>query len=323
MYSSPLFESAKIEIQGCDGSGTWPVHGIGQGSRGVYLGEGQVKGIYDAPTSTTWVSSAHQSGGAMKRRKRLVRDVSLGFHISDDRTSAKWGAIESAFRQCFDYREDDWDPDSTLARIDYTSEQSGLRMLDVQLWEQPDFNPDVDPNVQGYSNPIIPLRAGQPFWYEEPKTSTWSTTGSSGSGFVEVYNPTDVPMAIKWVGTRGNWVLPDFSWTGRKGHRVPGTDKLRGRDDSARKIIMPPIGTTQGGFTVDLDPKQLMVRDAHDTNLLGQMPVPGRYFQYVIPPYTPRTQLPVSVSSAPAGGAMIKLVMPQLWTRCQGMELAS
>ncbi|OZF40745.1 hypothetical protein CH296_00365 [Rhodococcus sp. 14-2496-1d] len=323
MYSAPIFESAKVEIQACDNGRTWNVHGVGQGAQGVYLGQDQVKGLYDAPTSTTWVSSPHQSGGSMKRRKRLVRDLMLGFHLSDDRTPAKWGAIDSAFRQAFDYREDDWDPDSKLARIDYTSEQSGLRMLDVQLYEQPDFDPGVDPNVQGYSNPVIPLRAGQPFWYEDPVTTMWSTTGSSGSGFIEVSNPTDIPMAHKWILTRGDWILPDQSWTGPKGKRVPGTDKLRGRDDSTRKIIMPPITSTNGGAIVDLDPKELMVRDAHDTNLLGQMPVPGRYFQYVIPPYTTEpVQLPVSVTNAPAGGAMCQLVQPRLWSRCQGMELA-
>ncbi|MFF1531506.1 hypothetical protein, partial [Cellulomonas sp. NPDC058312] len=146
----------------------------------------------------------------------------------------------------------------------------------------------------------------------------------SGSGSVIVSNPTDQPMKQKWIVTRGNWTLPDVSWRGKPGARFRGIDKLRARDDSNRMILMPPIGAIQGGATVDLDTdNELMVRDAHNTNLLGQMPVPGRYFMYVIPPYTQETELPVSVTGAPAGGAMVKLVQPRRWSTPRGMELAA
>ena len=90
--------------------------------------------------------------------------------------------------------------------------------------------------------------------------------------------------------------------------RTPG-----GLLDSTRDIVMPTIGVIQGGATVDLDPEELPVRDAHGTNLQGQMPVPGRYFDYEIPPHTQPLELPVSVTNAPAGGAMVQLVQPRLW----------
>jgi hypothetical protein len=120
-------------------------------------------------------------------------------------------------------------------------------------------------------------------------------------------------MYQKWIGTRGQWVVPDVSWAGKKHHRAPGVSKLTKRDDSERSILMPVITEIQGGFTVDLDPGEIMVRDAHNTNILGQMPVPGMFFEYPIPPHTPETLLPVSVTGAPAGGAMLQCVQPRLW----------
>ncbi|OZF23081.1 hypothetical protein CH298_02630 [Rhodococcoides fascians] len=308
-----------VEIIGCDDS-YWCVYGEGQGEQGVTMAAEQVQGIFDAPVRQTWTASANQTGGTLKGMWHDYRDISLGFHVlrtSDD----KMEDIESRFRMAFDFRLDQWDHDAHLAKIRFTTELSGVRELEVQLYEAPDFDMKLDPIRRQYGNPILPLRAGQPMWVgETDKTQTWSTAGSSGNGFVIARNPTNRPMLHKWVGTRGQWTLPDFSWSGKPGQRVPGVDKLSGRDDRSRTILMPTIGALEGGFTVDLDKMEIPVRDAHDTNLLGRMPVPGRFFSYVIPPYTPATQLPVSVVGAPAGGAMVQLIQPRLWTRPWGLE---
>lgn len=300
-----------IAIHGCDGS-LWRVHGDGAGTEEVWLGKEQVKGLFSAPVRTAWKAGARQSGSTMKGRWNDVRDLSLGFHVAA--TSGDQEDAISRFRQAFDYREDDWDHDARLAKIEVSTENS-TRFLDVQLYEQPDFNPGVDPLAVGYGNPILPLRAAQPFWYEaEDIISSWSTGSTSGSGTVTFSNPTDTVMYQKWILTRGTWTLPDRSWSGPRRNRVPGISKLTGLDHSARTILMPAIGAIQGGGVVDLDPMTLMVRDAHDTNLLGQMPVPGMYFLYPIPPWTQEQTLPVSVTSAPAGGAMVQLVQPRRWS---------
>lgn len=321
--SPRLLRSAKVEIYGCDGS-YWCVHGQGAGEQGVYMAMGQVQGLFEAPVRTAWVSAAHESGGTMKGMWHEVRDMSLGFHVVDQHiATGAYPEIESAFRQAFDYREDQWDWDAELARIAYTTEKSKTRSIDAQMYQAQDFNPGTDPNISGYGNPIVPLRAGQPMYYEKDVVTKWSTTGSSGSGTIKISNPTDQPMMHKWIVTRGSWTLPDVSWSGRKGFRKPGIDKRSRRDDRNRKILMPTIGVLEGGATVDLDPKKLMVRDAAGTNLLGRMPVPGRFFTYLVPPYTPETELPVSVTGAPAGGAMVQCVQPRRWSRPQGLELAA
>ncbi|EOM78094.1 hypothetical protein DW322_11310 [Rhodococcus rhodnii] len=306
-----------INIHGCDGS-FWPMGPDDDGD--VFIPEDQVKGLFDAPVRTDWDSQAQQDGGTFHREVNEWRDLSFGFHVKGHR-HRPFDDVYSEFRNAFDYKPDRWDHDARLACIEVISQRSGARRLDVQLHEAPDFDPGVDPASIDYGNPILPLRAGQPYWYEPDVVTSWETTDASGSGTIVVSNPTDVPMRQKWILTRGTWTLPDVSWAGPRGARAPGVDKLTGRDDSTRKILMPPLGAVEGGAVVDLDlTRNLMVRDAHDTNLLARMPVPGRYFTWLIPPWTPETELPVSVTGAPAGGARCQLVQPRRWRKPIGGE---
>ncbi|MCD2096531.1 hypothetical protein [Rhodococcus rhodochrous] len=302
-----------INIHGQDGS-FWPVHGEDEGAEGVVLGQGQVKGLFPVPGRTFWKSTQRQTGGTMKGLWYDPRDLLLGFHISAQRVrGGDQEDIMSRFRQALDWREDQWDHDASLAKIEVIAPSGSQRWLDIQLYEMDDFNPDIDPLVTQHANRVFPLRAGMPFYYEEPEVTTLEFT-SDGAGEIEVENPTDQPMLQKWIVTRGNWTLPDVSWEGPPYQRRPGVSKQTGRDDRNRKIMLPPITTLEGGATVDLDAMSLMIRDAAGTNLLGRMPVPGRFFEYCIPPKTQRQTLPVSVTNVPAGGAMVQLVQPRWWS---------
>jgi hypothetical protein len=306
-------QSMTINVHGCDGS-FWPVHGEDEGAEGVVLGQGQVKGLFPVPGRTFWKSTQRQTGGTMKGLWYDPRDLLLGFHISAQRVrGGDQEDIMSRFRQALDWREDQWDHDASLAKIEVIAPSGSQRWLDIQLYEMDDFNPDVDPLVTQHANRVFPLRAGMPFYYEEPEVTTLEFT-SDGAGEIEVENPTDQPMLQKWIVTRGNWTLPDVSWEGPPYQRRPGVSKQTGRDDRNRKIMLPPITALEGGATVDLDAMSLMIRDAAGTNLLGRMPVPGRFFEYCIPPKTQRQKLPVSVSNVPAGGAMVQLVQPRWWS---------
>lgn len=308
-----MLSSMTINIHGQDGS-FWPVHGEDEGAEGVVLGQGQVKGLFPVPGRTFWKSTQRQTGGTMKGLWYDPRDLLLGFHISAQRVrGGDQEDIMSRFRQALDWREDQWDHDASLAKIEVIAPSGSQRWLDIQLYEMDDFNPDIDPLVTQHANRVFPLRAGMPFYYEEPEVTTLEFT-SDGAGEIEVENPTDQPMLQKWIVTRGNWTLPDVSWEGPPYQRRPGVSKQTGRDDRNRKIMLPPITTLEGGATVDLDAMSLMIRDAAGTNLLGRMPVPGRFFEYCIPPKTQRQTLPVSVTNVPAGGAMVQLVQPRWWS---------
>jgi len=306
-------QSMTINVHGCDGS-VWPVHGEDEGAEGVVLGQGQVKGLFSVPGRTFWKSTQRQIGGTMKGLWYDPRDLMLGFHLSALRVrGGDQEDIMSRFRQAFDWREDQWDHDAKLPQIEVIAPSGSQRWLDVQLYEKNDFDPDTDPLVVQHANLVLPLRAGMPFYYEEPEVTTLEFT-ADGAGEIEVENPTDQPMLQKWIVTRGNWTLPDVSWEGPPYQRRPGISKQTGRDDRNRKIMLPPITTLEGGATVDLDAMSLMIRDAAGTNLLGRMPVPGRFFEYCIPPKTQRQTLPVSVTNVPAGGAMVQLVQPRWWS---------
>ncbi|MBM4508936.1 hypothetical protein GS421_03240 [Rhodococcus hoagii] len=129
-----------------------------------------------------------------------------------------------------------------------------------------------------------------------PDVTHWETSGTSGSGTITVSNPTDVEMFQTWVLTRGTWTVPDVSWTGRPRRRTPGG--LYG----SRSIPLKPVTSTHGTLTIQLDPMHVMMQSANGTNVMGEVGG-GYYFMHTIPPHTPKTQLPISVTGAPAGGA--------------------
>ena len=301
-----------IILHGGEGS-TWHVHGDGQGIEGVWCAKDQIKGLWEAPVRSAWASGARQRGGRPRGHWFDPRDIEFGVHLVAARVpGGDQETLMSQFRNAFDYQEDQYDWESRLPRIQVISPK-GERWLDVQKFEHNRFDPAVDPLARRHANPVLQLRAGQPFYYQEPVITKWSTSGSSGSGTITVSNPSPLPMFQKWRLTRGDWLIADPSIEGPPHHRFLGRSKRTGRDDSARAILMPPITALHGGAVIDLDPDELMVADAHGTNLLGQMPVPGRYFEYEIPPWTQELQLPISVTNAPAGGAMAQLVQPRLW----------
>lgn len=301
------------------GDTTFHVHGGSQqGAEGVWLAKGQVEGIYDAPVKTTWKSGAFQAGSRQKHRRWLHRDLTLGFHIIDTAFSSyAWN--DSEFRKIFDYELSTYTVEPSYTRVEVETEMSGVRCLDVLLSDTPKFAADIDPQKQQYGNLILPLRAGQPMWFEEADTTSgfhedsFSSGGSSGSGVVTVSNPTDQVMYQKWVLTPATWTLPDFQWVGQEGERAPGGD------NGNRTVSGITVTSGNGGATVDLDGQELMFRDANDTNILAQLA--GKFFNYPIPPYTPPTDLPVSYSGAPGGGAMAKILMPRVWSRPWGMEM--
>ena len=292
---------------------------------GVFLAMGQFDKVYDAPVKTTWKSGAFQVGSTQKAVKRNQRDMTLGFHIKENVNSYEFN--ESMFRQIFQYEIDMLDPNATPTTLAVQTSMSGWRYLDVLLSEEPEFKADLDPIQDQYGNLILKLRAGRPNWRTtlmdptNPATitpidpsliSTFTSTATSAVGWVTVTNPTDQTMYQKWILTVGTFTLPDVQWTGMKNQRVPGGA------NGTRAVTLAPITAVNGGAVIDLDGSNLMMRDANNTNIIGQNN--GNFFVYPIPPYTPPTLLPVSYTAAPSGGAMIQLIQPQMWSRPWGLE---
>lgn len=290
------------------------VHGPGAGDRGVFLGEGQVSGIYDSPEKQVWKSGARQLGAKQRNRKALARDMDLGF-LCRDTASASAEENESYLLQAIGYGLDEWDDDARFARLRITTDLSGWRDLDIVQYEDADLSPKQDPIKDQLLNPILKLRSGNPDWYEDDVVESLKWT-EDGWKEILVSNPTPRPMLIKWVATQGTWTLPDYSWRGGKGRRYPGGKDL------ARLIACPTVTAGDGGMTIDLDvhgPTGLMARSANNTNILARFA--GKSFLYPIPPYTQPQTLPVFCEDVPAQGAMLQLIQPRRWTRPWGLEL--
>jgi hypothetical protein len=290
------------------------VHGALEGAEGAWLAMGQVHGLYDAPVKTTYKAGAFQEGSTHRRTQKLQRDLELGFHVRD--TTTAYELNDSVLRQMFDYELDRWDTSPEPTTIEVETDLSGIRKLDVLMYEEPEFAPDLDSLKQEFGTVIFKLRASDPMWYEDIVVDEFSDSGTSASGFVTVENPTDNIMYQKWVLTPALWYVSDVQWVGPKGARAPGGA------NGTRLVGGINITGGNGGAVGDLDRNELMWRDANNTNIMGQLGS-TTILVYPIPPYTPPTLLAVSYFGAPPGGARVELHMPRRWSRPWGMEITA
>ncbi|MFD3511229.1 phage tail protein [Nocardia sp. NPDC058666] len=293
---------ALITITGVDGS-TWTISGQGRGREGVDLGTAP-SGLYDAPVTTIWNQTAFQNGATYGGYSTNRREVVFGVNIFE-KAGRSWESVDSAWRKAWAY-----DADSIMTvTTDY-----GSRSLALRMSQQPDFKPNKDPHLNLWGQVTMTCTAGVPWWVEEPATSTWvstisTTNGTTQSGTVTVANPTDQPMHLQWVcSAPGRWTLPDFSF-GNNYHD-------RAEEDADRVVVLPNTVAGQD-LVVDTDPARETLVAADRSQMWALMG--GRGFEYMIPPYTPATVLPVKVTGAPAG-ASVMVVQPRNWSRPWGLQ---
>lgn len=267
--------------------------------------EGGVEGIYDAPTQTIWTRARRERGGRFKGMEQPERDVLLALGVQA-RSHEEWLEDDSSMREAFTYHLDPWDKDDELAQIVVDVEEE--RRLRMQLAQEPEFNPNVLKHSTLNSVVKYRLKVAQPMWEAKTVVASWETAGSSGSGFITVSNPTGVEMFQTWVLTPGTWTLSDFSWQGPRRKRTPADN---------RTITLNPVTTTHGGLTIRLDPMRRMFTHLDGSNAAAQV-AGGYWFTQTIPPFTPKTDLPISVTDAPAGGARAELHQPRLYSRPWG-----
>ncbi|MBF6358210.1 hypothetical protein IU449_27310 [Nocardia higoensis] len=302
-------DSARVEIFGVDGS-HHVISGAGASEK-LFL-QPDIKGIYDAPVVTRRKSSVYQKGATYDGKSYNQRDITFGISIKGD-TPEEWQELQDAWNAAWDYEVDPWDPDSTLTKMSITTPISGTRSLYLAKNDTVSYESKNDPHVTRSSVQPMAVVADQPFWFEDKWEDTpydYFETGASGTteGYVTIANPTDQPMWLQWVVTRGIWTLPDFSWTGKKHQRVPGGDH------ATRKITLPELDAVEGGARITLYRDKLQVRDYAGTNLAGRMN--GISFLHRIPPKTPATNLPVKVESAPVGGGRVEVYCAHRWEHC-------
>lgn len=292
----------EITLTGADGS-HWDLSGPSAGEQGVMM-RPKPNGLIDAPVKTMWIKSAF--GQKYQDRKFQRRDVVFSVQIHGGGNSDEWHEIDSQFRMALGM----YDDQCTITYI--TSD--GARSLRLRLLEEPKAYEtaayeDRDPHIFGDSTLVITAAAEQPFWFSEPITDSWVlSSGTSGSGTLTVSNPGDVPLWPKYTVTApSTWVLSDRSW---------GQD-LYGQavEHAARTETLPALLV---GEDSDLDSRP----DEEPIIAANRAPVwtrwNGRGLLYPIPPHTPPTEVPVSVSGAVAG-ASVEVTLEPWFSRPWGV----
>lgn len=292
----------------------WDVAGPKAGRQGAIMAAEQVDGLLDeAPFEQEWDDTADDIGQTWAHTRFKARDMMVGFHLFEDDYAGPSGKLESDFRNSFAMHRDQWDTSFRHARAVVKTKLSGIRMMTIQMYEKSDMGFGDDRINDEYFNVKYQLRAGNPLYYGKKVVSVFTTSGSSGSGTIVVSNPTNMPMRVTWVLTRGIWTISDTSWTGKPGYRVPGGDM------AGRTIVLPEVTSADGGVTITRDRQKLHAVTANGTNFLGRMQ--GNWVRFEIPPYTPRTELPIAVSGAPSSGARAELHQERWWSRPIGLEM--
>lgn len=277
---------ARIEVEGVDGS-TWVLNGPGAGREGVHLGESP-DGIYDAPVRTLWQQGAFQEGASPNGVRWDARDVVFTAMVQGV-SGRSWQDVDSQWRRAWSYTED------SVLRV---TTPSGTRELRLRLFEAPKFTPDVDPRVSEFGEVVMTCRAGDPFWREQPDKQTVVASSASGTEYLDVFNPTDKDMWLRWVLSPGSrWTIPDFDFAG-------GT----------RTVTMPTAYTSRD-VLIDTHPLReqiVVVGWANAWEAMG-----GVQFIHPVPAYTPPTSVPVSWSGS---GGSLMLVQDRRWSRPWGLE---
>lgn len=291
------------------------VSGRNAGAQGVVIKAGQLQGILNPPISPEWTRAARERGGRFKSVTYPWRDIAMGLHLFGDEGPMDIEQLDGLLDQMITIAPDEWDEDEQLARIVVKSRKD-VRRLFIQRYDTTDLDPEFDPTLEDeqYLNPIYKVRSAQPFWEGRTIVTNFEATTTSASGTIAVSNPTPITMIQTWVVTRAQWNIPDVSWKGKKGKRYPGGTH------ADRIVPLMPIDSVHAGARINYDPMRLMLESWSGTNLLGENA--GRqFFMHKIPPYTPRTLLPISYTGAPAGGARAELHQPRLWPKPFGGEL--
>lgn len=303
---------SRIEIYGQDDQYLC-LHGEGEANRGVFLGEDPA-GIFGVtPEKQTWTSGARSIGSKQKNRKILHRDMKLPLLVKAT-TAHTYEENFSHLINAVGFELDPYDDDAKYAKLAVTTEISGTRFVDIVQFEEPDYDPTHDDlDKQFGADLALNVRVGEADWYGEPVVESYEFT-DNGECELWVSNPCPRPMLHFWVVTPGTWMVPDFSWRGKRGQRRPG-----GEDET--RYVKVQVLDVDGVTTIrPADRSQLMIENEHETNILGRQTSHG-FFMHEIPPYTQRQALKVYLEDCPDEGARVELHQPRKWTTPWGGEL--
>ncbi|MEV6432568.1 hypothetical protein [Nocardia sp. NPDC051463] len=284
----------------------WDVAGPNEGAQGVLLLP-KPKQFYDTPALTYWIKSggAQQKyqGFSYKRRDPLFGLVMFG------------NSPEEAMYVADQVRADLGNPDDTWC-FEAVSDW-GTRRLEMRLLEAPEpFTAGAWEGKDGYlyeANTLsVSAACEQPHWFADPVTAEW-TVGDPPT-MEHPGNPGDVPIFPRWTlnAPATEWEIWDGSWGQELDFQRPA-----GADTNRTYKVTPLLA----GEDVRLDTNQdkpFMI--THDGGFGPWMRSNGRELIYPVARHTPPTDVPISVTGAPAG-ATATLVCDRWFSRPVGASL--
>lgn len=287
---------AKIEILGVHGE-HFAISGPGAGDQGVFL-QPKLSGMIDAPVKSLWIPSSF--GQEFVDFKWQRRDVVFTVFIeADDGDPRRWEAIDSKWRNAFDYVQE------TTIRFTLGGQ---WRDLKVRILEEPKAYSSgqwegKDPRLYAASTVVMTLAAEMPFFVGPSDFYDWDGVTASGRTSIQLNVDCDVPVWPKWTLTdQATWRLPDFSW----GSQIFGT----GIQDLGRVVQLPflPKGA---GCVADSDPRKQTLLAQNRINLQGLWK--GQDLLYPIAGGT-YSEIPVAIADA-VDGWRLQLEVPKWYTR--------
>lgn len=296
-------ETSNIRLVGCDGGRTYHLWGQSAGVEGVFIEQGGMEALVEAPITSLERKPTTMDGGVLRAVKTEIMEPVLQLVVSSQHVNESFGVVDGELREAFSHEKDPFYEQSTLARIEWET-GSTVRWIEVVLAPGSTYEA-VDPHTRGsFWVWEVHLKAYDPFWREADDIIP-VTFDAPGTKTIVVSNLTGLESQHKWTGTVAQWRLPDNSWAGRPWERQPGGMY------PDRTILYPALTAANGGITVDYGPTDLPVRDVTNTNLAGQMPVPGDFPKHPLPRFCQEIELAVTAVQVPAEGAAMTLRMPR------------
>lgn len=258
------------------------------------------KGMYATGFTLRTQSGAFEQGGRILGEQVPIRELVLPFWLTP--------ASRPRFQRL-------WGTPGNFRKVKYTyNGPSGPRWLTLRLSKEIEYTTEdgFDADIDDVYHAVVSAIAVNPMYESAEDVQQWTKTGSTTTGWFEVWNPTDQPLWLEWTFSAGAvWHFPDYAFgQERKWGRVVG-------QDAARMIVTPQLTKM---LSVMADPFMDTYVYADLSNAAGQFN--GVEPLYMVPPYTGTAALPKQMPVICEGPTNSKATLRQrrFWSAESGLE---
>ena len=170
---------SNVRIVGCDGGETFHIAGEDAGAEGVKLLKGGLQALWEAPIRVVERRPIKMDGGILRAVKTEIMEPVITVGISRKLVNETFEVVDGALREAFSFEKDPYYDQSTLARIEWETEDS-TRWIEVVLTEGQSFDAELLPQHHGSWVWEIHLKNYDAYW-REPDVVKPLTFASAGT----------------------------------------------------------------------------------------------------------------------------------------------